>query len=104
MTSSYASPMSTASQTARDHIDVSGPRPVVAGTDIKVSQVAAEHEHLGMSADEIVEAHPHITLADVHAALAYYYDHSAEIRDEWREAAALIAALRKRYSRRDTGS
>jgi uncharacterized protein (DUF433 family) len=27
-------------------------------------------------------AHPHLTLADVHAALAYYYDHQDVIRAE----------------------
>jgi hypothetical protein len=28
-------------------------------------------------------AHPHLTLADVHAALAYYYDHVEEIEAEF---------------------
>jgi hypothetical protein len=32
-----------------------------------------------MSPDEIVSAYPTITLADVHGALAYYYDHRATI-------------------------
>jgi hypothetical protein len=39
-------------------------------------------------------AHPHLTLADVHAALAYYYDHQDVIRAEWQEARELIASLR----------
>jgi uncharacterized protein (DUF433 family) len=84
-----------------DHIDGSGQRPVVAGTDIKVSQIASEHEHLAMSPDEIVEAHPHLTLADVHASLAYYYDHPDEIRRDWDDADALVEALRKRHAHRD---
>ena len=87
-------------KTLVDHVDTAGRRPVIAGTDIKVSQIASEHEHLGMSADEIVEAHPHLTLADVHAALAYYYDYSDEIRRDWDEADELVAALGKRYARR----
>jgi len=82
------------------HIDASGPRPVVQGTDIKVSQIASEHEHLGMTPDEIVEAHPNLTLADVHAALAYHYDHTELIRQEWRDDEATIAALRKAYPSR----
>jgi hypothetical protein len=53
-----------------------------------------------MSPDEIVEAHPHLTLADVHAALAYYYDRPEIIRDEWREGDARIAALRRVYPSR----
>lgn len=76
------------------HIDTSTDRAVIAGTDIKISQIASEVEHLGMTPDEIVEAHPHLTLAAVHAALAYYYDHQESIRSEWEEADALITALR----------
>jgi hypothetical protein len=47
-----------------------------------------------MTSDEIVEAHPHLTLADVQAALAYYYDHQDVIRAEWLVARELIASLR----------
>lgn len=76
---------------------------MVAGTDIKVSQIASEVEHLGMSPDEVVDAHPHLTLADVHAALAYYFDHLDDIRSEWLEGRALVAELRRRYPGRLVG-
>jgi uncharacterized protein (DUF433 family) len=76
-------------------IDDQRPRPVVAGTDIKVAQIASEHEHLGMTPDEIVEAHPHLTLADVHAALAYYFDHMDAIRADWREGERIVAEMQK---------
>jgi uncharacterized protein (DUF433 family) len=95
--------MDAAPATVRGHIDASGPRPVVLGTDIKVSQIASEYEHLGMSPDEIVDAHPHLTLADVHAALAYYYDRREAIAREWQEADALVSALRQRYPLRAQG-
>jgi uncharacterized protein (DUF433 family) len=75
------------------HIDPSGGRAVVAGTDIKVSQIASEVEHLGMTPDEVVEAHPHLTLAAVHAALAHYYDHQDDIRAEWDERFDLEAPV-----------
>lgn len=83
-----------------EHIDESGARPVVTGTNIKVAQIASETEHLGMTPDDIVEAHPHLTLADVHSALAYYYDHQVSIQREWREAGGVIDSLRARYSSR----
>lgn len=67
---------------------------MVAGTDIKVSQIAWEHEHYGMTPDEIVEAHPHLTLADVHAALAYFYDHADDIRLDWRETDRVIEEMK----------
>ena len=31
------------------------------------------------TAQELHEAHPDLTLAQIHAALAYYYDHKAEL-------------------------
>jgi uncharacterized protein (DUF433 family) len=86
--------MQAASDASTWHIDASVGRAVVAGTDIKVSQIASEVEHLGMTPDEVVEAHPHLTLAATHSALAYYYDHQELIRREWEEASALIGALR----------
>ncbi len=90
--------MDTAQHYAR--IDTSGAHPVIRGTDIKVSQVASEYEHLGNGPDQIVEAHPQLCLADVHAALAYYYDNVDALRAEWRASEATIAALRKVYPSR----
>jgi len=81
------------------HIDSRGRRAVVSGTDIKVSQIVSEFEHLGMTAQDIVEAHPHLTLGDVHAALAYYYDHPDVVRRDWAEAEELVATLEQQHPR-----
>ena len=65
------------------HIEIveapGGPKARIAGHRIRVQDVVIWHERLGMSVDEIVDAYPTITMADVHAALAYYWDHRAEI-------------------------
>jgi uncharacterized protein (DUF433 family) len=58
---------------------VCGGRPRIDGHRISVEDVAVWHERMGMSPDEIVSGHPSITLSDVHAALAYYYDHRERI-------------------------
>jgi uncharacterized protein (DUF433 family) len=58
---------------------VCGGRPRIDGHRITVEDVAIWHERMGMSADEIVSGHPSITLSDVHAALAYYYEHRERI-------------------------
>lgn len=83
---------------ALDFIDVTQARPVVAGTDIKVSQIAREAERMGMAVDEILEAHPHLTAPQVRAALAYYEAHCREIRSEWVEADELVERLEQVYS------
>ena len=54
-------------------------QPHISGTRITVAIIASEIEYLRMSADEVVATHPHLTLAQVHAVLAYFYDHRDEI-------------------------
>ncbi len=83
---------------SKGHIDDSLPRPVVLGTDIKVSQIANEVVHMGMMPEEVVSAHPHLTLADVRAALTYYYDHREAMRQDWAASDAKIAELKSRRS------
>ncbi len=53
---------------------VGGGKPVLAGTRIKVAQVAIEYERLGWTPDQIVDAHPQLKLDQVHDALSYYYE------------------------------
>ncbi|CAN1213505.1 DUF433 domain-containing protein [Tumidithrix helvetica PCC 7403] len=66
-----------------NHIEITegtcGGKPRIAGHRITVQNIAICYERMGMSPDEIVYHYPSITLADVHAALAYYYDHVEEI-------------------------
>jgi uncharacterized protein (DUF433 family) len=57
-----------------------GGEPHILGHRIKVRHVAVWHEEMGMSPAEIAATYPTITLAQVHAALAYYYDHRDEIQ------------------------
>lgn len=56
-----------------------GGKPCIAGTRVRVWDVYVLHELQGCSADEVVAAFPELSLSDVYAALAYYYDHKAEI-------------------------
>jgi uncharacterized protein (DUF433 family) len=71
-----------------------GGRPHILGHRIKVKHVAVWHERMGLSPAEIVAEHPTITLAQVHAALAYYYDHLAEIETELDEEDKAFDALK----------
>src|SRR5580658_3070784 len=59
--------------------NICGGKPHVTGHRVKVQHVAIWHERQGKSPDEVVAEHPALTLADVHAALAYYYDHRQQI-------------------------
>ena len=58
---------------------ICGGRPRIEGHRIQVEDIAIWHERMGMSPDQIVSEYPSITLADVHAALAYYYENRERI-------------------------
>ena len=68
---------------------VCGGRRCIAGHRIRVLDIVVWHEHQGMTPDEIVSHVPTITLADVHSALAYYFDHIEEIQEEMRAERSL---------------
>ncbi len=70
------------------------PRAFLIGTRVRVQDVAAMADFQGQSPDEIVLALPHLTLAQVHAALAYYFDHRDAILDEFRQDEGFVARLR----------
>jgi len=73
---------------------VAGGKPRIAGRRITVQDIAIWHEWMGRSADEIATEYE-LTLADVYAALAYYYDHRAEIDQAIREDEAFVETLRR---------
>lgn len=57
---------------------VAGGKPRIAGRRITVEQIAIWHERMGRSADKIAAEYD-LTLGDVYAALAYYFDHRVDI-------------------------
>ena len=65
---------------------VCGGRACIAGHRIRVMDIVVWHEKRGYCPEEIVEMFPGITLADVYAALAYYFDNRQEIEDEFQTA------------------
>jgi uncharacterized protein (DUF433 family) len=57
-----------------------GGEPHILGHRITVKNVAVWHEEMGMSPAAIAATYHTITLAQIHSALAYYYDHRDEIQ------------------------
>ena len=71
--------------------------PVVKDTRIKVMDIALRYELVGMTPDQIVEQFPHLTLAQVHDALSYYYEHKNELDRADRKDQAVLEELRRLY-------
>lgn len=74
---------------------IRGGRPVIRGTGLRVSDVAAQAVFHGRPPDEIAAGFG-VPLADVYAALSYYYDHQDEIRSEWARDEAFFDEMKRR--------
>lgn len=92
---------------ATSHIEVSpgvaGGKPHIAGHRITVHNVVIWHERLGLSADEIASNYG-LSLADVYAALAYYYDHRVEIDSSIPSDESYAAEIRCRTKSKLSGT
>ena len=60
---------------------VCGGKACIEGTRIRVNNVVFLHKD-GANDEKILEAYPDLTPAQIHAALAYYYDNREEIDAE----------------------
>jgi uncharacterized protein (DUF433 family) len=56
-----------------------GGKPCIAGSRIRVQDIYVWHEIQGRSPVDIVGEFPELSLADVHAAIAYYFDNREQI-------------------------
>jgi len=53
--------------------------PRVAGSRSRVVDIVLDQQVQGWTPEQMREQHPHLSLAQIHAALAYYHCHKAEL-------------------------
>jgi uncharacterized protein (DUF433 family) len=75
-------------------LDKCGGKPCIAGTRIRVWDIYVLHERLGKTPDEILADFPELSLADIFAALSYYFDHQAEIDADMKAADDFVDQLK----------
>jgi len=63
-------------------------------TNVKVIEVVLDRLAYGWSPEEIHFQHPHLSLAQIHAALAHYYDHQTTLDAEIARHEETIRRLR----------
>ena len=73
---------------------IAGGKPRIAGHRVTVQDIVIWHERMGKTADEIAAEYD-LTLADIYAALAYYFDHRDEIDQDIEQSKAFVDALRQ---------
>ena len=78
--------------------EVRGGRPRIAGTGVTVRRIVGWYK-LGLTAEEIVAEIPHLTLAQVYAALAYYHVNREEIEQDIAEEEAVATQLEQQHGK-----
>ncbi|HEX7359030.1 MAG TPA: DUF433 domain-containing protein [Bryobacteraceae bacterium] len=73
---------------------VHGGRPCIAGTSVSVRRIAVLHNE-GLAPEEIAREFQHLSLAQIHAALAYYYANRTEIDADLEAEARFVEALER---------
>jgi uncharacterized protein (DUF433 family) len=53
--------------------------PWITGTKVKVTEIVLDKIAYGSNPEEVHFQHPHLSLAQIHAALAYYYEHQDDL-------------------------
>ncbi len=71
-----------------------GGKPCIAGTRVRVWDIYIAHEVRGESPDQITAQYPSITLADVHAALAFYWDNREAIDLQMKATDEYVAKMK----------
>lgn len=74
-----------------------GGQPRIAGTRIKVKHIYVWVEQMGKTPAQVVSEHPHLSMAQVHAALAYYWSHRDEIHQDIENEDKLVAENRVEF-------
>src|SRR5262245_58903120 len=72
--------MATMTATQYQHVQLDNAGiPIIAGTTMKVVELVMAQMAHGWSPEELYFQHPYLTLGQIHSALAYYWDHQAEL-------------------------
>jgi uncharacterized protein (DUF433 family) len=73
--------------------EVNGGKPCIAGTRIRVWDIHVWHNLQGQSPEEIVAEFSQLSVADVHAALAFYHDNRDALETQNRQAEERVQRL-----------
>jgi uncharacterized protein (DUF433 family) len=78
--------------------DIRGGRPRVAGTGVSVRRIVGWYKQ-GLTPEEITTEIPHLSLAQVYAALTYYHANRAEIEADIAAEDTEVTRLEMRHAR-----
>lgn len=69
--------------------------PVLSGTTMKVVELVMAQKAHGWSPEELHFQHPYLPLSQIHSALAYYWDHKAEMDEDIERRSRYVEQVRQ---------
>ena len=69
-------------------------RPTIQARGVTVLQLVREHVTYDWDAEQLRRQHPHLSLAEIYAALGYYYEHRAECDEMFDREEQRLEALK----------
>src|SRR2546423_8606493 len=69
---------------------------IIAGTTTKVIEVVQDHLAHHWHAEDICRQYPYLSLAQVHAALAYYYDNQQDLDQDIERRRKRVADIKSK--------
>ena len=88
------SPLPASYQYPHIEIDANGV-PILEGTTMKVVELVMAQRAYGWSPEELHFQHPYLPLSQIHSALAYYWDHKAELDADIERRSRLVEEIRR---------
>ena len=82
-------------KTKYEHIVLENGVPVIADTTMKVIELVVERMAYGWSPEELHFQHPHLSLGQIHSALAYYWDHTSKLDQDLEHRLQFIEQARQ---------
>ncbi len=86
-------------ETAYEHIvvDETGV-PWIEDANMKVVELVLEHQASGSTPEELHEQHPNLSFGQIYSALAFYWDHKAELDADMDRRLRRVEQLRREAS------
>jgi uncharacterized protein (DUF433 family) len=69
--------------------------PLIDGTSMKVVELILDSKAYGWSPEELHFQHPYLSMAQIHSALAYYWDHKDELDRDIERRLKLVDRLKE---------
>ncbi len=85
-------------ETCYEHVGLNKEQvPVILGSTMKVVELVLAHLAYGWSPEELHFQFPHLTMGQIHSALAYYWDHREELDEDIENRLSSVGQYRRSF-------